>query len=148
MVYDEERDVLQTLPGAFGVSDDDAVSYRIKTDHPRSNSARVFNLGKPNVSNEAAGDPAIVQDYVDLFHVERLLSLPLWLGGRKVGVLHLANKPSPFTAYDVYRAQMLAPPRIRDGGRAGHGDAAACGAISWRPRSSSTRRSGSPAAAT
>jgi signal transduction histidine kinase len=109
MVYDEERDVLQTLPGAFGVSDDDAVSYRIKTDHPRSNSARVFNLGKPNVSNEAAGDPAIMQDYVDLFHVERLLSLPLWLGGRKVGVLHLANKPSPFTAYDVYRAQMLAP---------------------------------------
>lgn len=109
MVYDEERGVLQTLPGAFAVSDDDAASYRIKVDHPRSNSARVFTSGKPYVSNEAQGDPGIMQDYVDLFHVERLLSLPLQLGGRKVGLLHLANKPAPFTAYDVYRAQMLAP---------------------------------------
>ncbi len=109
MVYDEEREVLQTLPGAFGVSDDAAVSYRIKTDHPHSNSARVFMSGGPSVSNEAEGDPGIMQDYRNLFHVERLLSLPLWLGGTKLGVLHLANKPTPFTAYDIYRAQMFAP---------------------------------------
>jgi len=109
MVYDDERGALQTLPGAFGVSDDAAFSYRIQTDNPDSNCARVFRSGEPMVSNHAQGDPGIMQDYVDLFQVKRLLSIPLVLGGKKVGVLHLANKPAPFTEYDVYRAHMLAP---------------------------------------
>jgi signal transduction histidine kinase len=109
MVWDEERAVLRMLPGAFGVSEDDAVSCQVSTDHPTSNTARVFATGKSYMSNDARGDPAQVQDYVDLFHVERILTVPLSLGGRRIGVVHLANKPTPFTQDDLQTAEMLAP---------------------------------------
>lgn len=109
MVLDEERQILQLLPGGFGASKDATASYRVRIDNPISNSARVFTTGEPYISNGAEGDPGILQDYVDLFHVKRLLSVPLWSGEKRIGVLHLANKESPFTPRDVHCAQMLAP---------------------------------------
>lgn len=109
MVWDEERDVLRMLPGAFGVSEDDAVSCQVSTEHPTANTARVFATGKSYMSNDARGDPAQVQDYVALFHVERILTVPLSLGRRRIGVIHLANKPTPFTQDDLQTAEMLAP---------------------------------------
>jgi len=109
MVWDEERELLRMLPGAFGVSGDDAVSCQVRADHPTSNSARVFATGKSYMSNDARGDPAILQDYVDLFHVERILTIPLSLGRRRIGVLHLANKPTPFTQEDLQKAERIAP---------------------------------------
>lgn len=109
MVWDEERELLRMLPGAFGVSEDDAVSCQVRADHPTSNSARVFATGKSYMSNDARGDPAILQDYVDLFQVERILTIPLSLGRRRIGVLHLANKPEPFTQDDLQKAERLAP---------------------------------------
>lgn len=108
MVLDEERGVLQLLPGGFGASLDATASYRVPTDNPISNSARVFMTGEPYLSNGAEGDPGIMQDYVDLFHVERLLSVPLPRDSRRIGVLHLANKPTPFGPLDVHRAEALA----------------------------------------
>jgi signal transduction histidine kinase len=109
MVLDEERQILQLLPGGFGADSDATASYRVRVDNPVSNSARVFSTGEPYLSNGAEGDPGIMQDYVDLFHVKRLLSVPLSLAGKRIGVLHLANKEAPFTPNDVHRAQMLAP---------------------------------------
>jgi signal transduction histidine kinase len=110
MVFDEERNVLQMLPGAFGIDDDDAaVSARVHIDHPVSNAARVFRTGEPYISNAARGDPGILQDYVDVLRLERLLTIPLKLGSRNLGILHFANKPTPFTLQDVHRSQLLAP---------------------------------------
>jgi signal transduction histidine kinase len=74
-----------------------------------SNAARVFTTGHPYLSNDATADPGIIQDYVDAFHIQRLLSLPLKLSERAIGVLHLANKPTEFTIQDVRRAEVLAP---------------------------------------
>jgi signal transduction histidine kinase len=108
-VLDEERQILHLLPGGFGASKDATASYRVPIDSPISNTARVFSTGEPYLSNDAEGDPGIMQDYVDLFGVKRLLSVPLSLGEKRVGVLHLANKETPFTPSDVYRAEMLAP---------------------------------------
>lgn len=109
MVLDAEREMLHLLPGGFGADTDATASYRVSTANPLSNSARVFVTGEPYVANNAEGDPGIMQDYVGLFHVKRLLSIPLTAGEKGVGVLHLANKRSPFTAFDVHRAQALAP---------------------------------------
>jgi signal transduction histidine kinase len=108
MVWDERRGVLQMMPGSFDADDAATASCRLSTSDRRSNSARVFATGTPYMSNHASGDPAILQDYVDLFHVERLISLPLQMGGSPIGVLHLANKPSPFTAEDLDKAEALA----------------------------------------
>lgn len=110
MVFDEERNVLQMLSGAFGVDDDDAaVSARVHIDHPVSNAARVFRTGEPYISNAARGDPGILQGYVDILRLERLLTIPLKLGSRNIGILHFANKPTQFTLEDVHRSQLLAP---------------------------------------
>lgn len=109
MVLDEERELLMMMPGAFGVSEKVVASCQVSLHDPRSNSARVFATGKPYMSNHATGDPAILQEWVDLLHVNRLLSLPLTLGGKRIGVVHLANKPSRFTPSDLERARMVAP---------------------------------------
>jgi signal transduction histidine kinase len=110
MVFDQERNVLQMLPGAFGIDDDNAaVSARVHIDHPVSNAARVFRTGEPYISNAARGDPGILQDYVDVLRLERLLTIPLKLGRRNLGILHFANKATPFTLQDVHRSQLLAP---------------------------------------
>jgi signal transduction histidine kinase len=109
MTWDEEHNVLRMLPGAFAVSEDDAVSCQVSTGHPTSNSARVFATGKSYMSNDVPRDPAHVQDYVDLFHLKRILTIPLSLGTRRIGVLHLANKPTSFTQSDLQTAEMLAP---------------------------------------
>lgn len=109
MIFDPDRELLQMMPGAFGVNEDVVASCQISVQDPRSNSARVINTGRPYMSNHAMNDPAILQEWVDLLRVDRLMSLPLTLASRRIGVLHLANKPSPFTPSDLERASLLAP---------------------------------------
>jgi signal transduction histidine kinase len=65
--------------------------------------------GRPYMSNHAAGDPGILQGYVEVLHVNRLMSVPLLMAGKPIGVLHLANKPTPFTSDDLAKAEALAP---------------------------------------
>lgn len=105
MVADPQRNVLQMVPGAFGVDDALAASLRMSIYDPRSNSARVFATGQPYLSNLSKCDPGIREDSASLFAVERLLSIPL----RRIGVLHIANKPEDFTLDDVQRGLALAP---------------------------------------
>lgn len=109
MVWDKQRDVLQMVPGSFGAADETVASYQISVFDRYSNAARVFSTGRPYVSNKAASDPGILQDYVHAFGIKQLLSLQLAMAGRPVGVLHLANKASGFTIYDIQRAEELGP---------------------------------------
>jgi len=108
MIYDEGREVLQMAPGSFGADEATTASYQISVFDVHSNAARVFATGQPYLSNHAAGDPGIRPDYVRAFGIERLLSVPLELAQRSIGVLHLANKPTDFTLDDLVRAQELA----------------------------------------
>ena len=109
MIYDEDRAVLQMLPGSFGATRDQAASYLVSTDNSFSNAARVFTTGQAYVSNDARGDPGILEDYKKLFGIERILSVALHVAGKPVGVLHVANKPTDFTGEDLDRAHMIAP---------------------------------------
>jgi signal transduction histidine kinase len=109
MVHDEDRAVLQMLPGSFGATRDQAASYQVSTDNAFSNAARVFTTGQAYVSNDARSDPGILADYKELFGIQRILSVALRVAGKPVGVLHVANKPTEFTAEDLDRAHMIAP---------------------------------------
>ncbi len=109
MVWDEQREVLQMIAGSFGAAEELTASYQISASNSLSNAARVFTTGHPYLSNDARSDAGILQDYVDAFRIERLLSLPLKLSERTIGVLHLANKSTEFTVLDVSRAEALAP---------------------------------------
>jgi signal transduction histidine kinase len=109
MVWDDRRRVLQMVPGSFGADDATAASYQIDPGDPHSNAARVFATGRPYLSNNAAGDPGILQGYVRVFGIKRLISLRLAAGGRPTGVLHLANKATDFRIADLRRIEQLLP---------------------------------------
>jgi signal transduction histidine kinase len=105
MVADRQRNVLQMISGAFGAPDDASASHRVSFFDARSNSSRVLMTGRPYISNASEGDSGIRQEYVDVFHIERLMTVPL----RQSGVLHIANSSRDFDLDDLQRAAALAP---------------------------------------
>lgn len=109
MLWDQQHDVLQMVPGSFGADERTVASYQIVAPNTRSNAARVFATGDPYISNRALGDPAIIQDYVRAFDIERLLSMLLDVRGRRIGILHLINREGEFTVDDIWRLQPLIP---------------------------------------
>lgn len=109
MVWDDRRRLLRLLPGSFGADEATVAGSVISIEDFRSNSARVFSTGRGFVSNDTGRDRSLFQDQVDVFALRRVLSVPLMLAGRSVGVLHLADKPEDFTAEDLDRAEALAP---------------------------------------
>ncbi|MBS1893896.1 MAG: GAF domain-containing protein [Actinobacteria bacterium] len=109
MVWDEEREVLQMVGGSFAVSREVALSCQIKVLDPTSNWARVFTTGRGDFSNAATKDPGISQEYVRAFGIEKLMTTPLHLAGRPIGVLHVANPSRDFTVADVETAASLTP---------------------------------------
>lgn len=118
MLSDSTWGILQLVPGSFGADERTAASYRIRVTNSRSNAARVFATGDPYFSNHAAGDPAILQDYTEAFGIQRVLSVALVAGGRRLGVLHHANKASNYTAADPGRLERLTPHIARAVGEA------------------------------
>lgn len=105
MIAERHRSVLQMMPGAFGADDPTVASHRVSFFDPRSNSARVYATGLPYLSNVSSGDASIRQEYVDVFHLSRVLTVPLGT----VGVLHIADGESDFDLSDLERAGALAP---------------------------------------
>lgn len=114
MVWDEPREVLQMVGGSFAACSEDALSCQVNVLDPVSNSARVFTTGQGYFCNEAREDPGIMQEYVRAFGIEKLLTTPLILAGRAIGVLHIANPATDFTVADLEQAASLTP-RIAGG---------------------------------
>lgn len=109
-IWDPDHGILRALPEAFGATD--GVLSASVTGPPTnmfSVGARVFATGRPYMSNHASGDPGILQPYVEIFHIRRILSVPLNNGSRRIGVLHLVNKPSDFTTDDIAAAESVTP---------------------------------------
>ena len=109
MVWDERREVLQMVGGSFGASEEVALSCQVNVLDPTSNSARVFTTGRAYFTNDARSDPGIMQEYVTAFGIEKLLSTPLTLAGRPIGVLHIANPAGDFGVDDLEEAEALTP---------------------------------------
>ena len=109
-IWDEERSILRALPGAFGAKDGALVaSVTGPATNMLSTGTRVFTTGQPYLSNHASGDPGILQDYVEKFRIRRILSVPLDSGHRRIGVLHLVNKPVDFTGDDIAAIESVTP---------------------------------------
>jgi signal transduction histidine kinase len=108
-VWDAERGVLKALSGAFGLTGSQ-VSTLVNDgrDLAHNSTARVFATCRPYITNQTAGDPRILQHYTQALGLHRMLSVPLLLGERCIGVLHLANKPTDFTADDLSLIEGLA----------------------------------------
>lgn len=109
-VWEPELGVLVALPGAFGATDSMlAGSVTGPPTNMLSASVRVFVTGQPYLSNQTSGDPGVLQSYVELFDIHRMLSVALDCGGRRIGVLHLVNKADEFTTADIIAVETIAP---------------------------------------
>ncbi|WP_165438387.1 GAF domain-containing protein [Pseudonocardia sediminis] len=109
-LWDPDRQVLRALPGAFGVGDGAlAASVTGPVTNLLSTGSRVFATGQPYLSNDAVRDPGVLQPYAEVFRIHRILSVPLTLPRRRIGVLHLVNKTDDFTVADIACVEEVAP---------------------------------------
>jgi signal transduction histidine kinase len=109
MVWDKALDVLQTLPGFFRTSPETAASYQVDLRVCESNSARVFASGASYLSNDPQNDAGLLQEWVAFFRPARIVSIPLRVADRRMGVLHVSDKTTPFTVADLQVLEGLAP---------------------------------------
>ncbi len=106
LLWDEERSLLCPVPGAFG-SDHESLPAAHAAHDWGSSAARVFATGQPYLTNRATADPGVLQDFAEAFGFIRLMTLPITVGERRVGVLQVANKATDFTLDDLAAAMAL-----------------------------------------
>lgn len=122
LMWDEDEELLRPVPGSFGTDAENLPPAHDPHDW-NSSAARVFASGQPYLTNCAAQDVGLLEDHVRAFGFVRLVTVPLDIGGRRVGILQLANKRTDFTLADVRVACRLAShvavgasvARMRDG---------------------------------
>jgi signal transduction histidine kinase len=100
-VWDDDKEILQMVPGSFG-TDLEVISLGRTTPQDwRCSVARVFATGRPYLTNSAQSDPGVLEELAKRIGLSRLLVMPLHADGNAVGVLELADKAGPFSADDV-----------------------------------------------
>ncbi len=72
--------------------------------------ATVFDKGRSYYSNDVAGDPYILKDFVRLFEISKVLVIPLSTRNRIIGLIYAADKQDggDFSEQDVLSAEALA----------------------------------------
>ncbi len=110
MLYDDDRGELVLQRPAFGMDSDELIkAYRVPLSGG-GNAVTVFVSGQPYFTNDARNDPRVLRRFVDLYNATRILSVPLQIEGRSMGVFHAINKRSgDFLPEDVELALLLAP---------------------------------------
>jgi GAF domain-containing protein len=110
MLYEGSTQELVLQKPAFGLQNDELISlYRVPLSGG-GNAASVFVTGQPYVTNKAKTDPKLLQPFADIYNAETVLTVPLRIEGRSIGVYHAINKRSgDFTPDDVGLLSLLAP---------------------------------------
>lgn len=91
LLLDEGSGELVVQPGAYGVSDDEGVRYRVPLSNRNSSSVRVFRSGKPFVTGDAQADPQTVARYAKMWNCHSLIVVPLTVEGRRIGVMFVGK---------------------------------------------------------
>jgi GAF domain-containing protein len=110
MLFDEDSGELQLQRPAFGLDTDDLINaYRVPL-AAGGNAVAVFLTGQPFITNDAPSDPRVLQRFVELYRAQRILSVPLQVEGKSIGVFHAINKRSgDFSVEDLELLQLIAP---------------------------------------
>lgn len=100
---------LQALPGSFGASAELVASSQVSRTEITTAAAAVFRTGRTMLANDPRTDIPRFVEWVEGFGISRLMTLPMIVGGRPLGVVHVANKPVGFTEADARLAERLTP---------------------------------------
>ncbi|MGO9957224.1 MAG: GAF domain-containing sensor histidine kinase [Solirubrobacteraceae bacterium] len=107
-MWSDDDEALRAVPGTLG--SDPAVELPCHGACDWASSVtRVFVSGDPYLANRPFDDPGVRSDYVREFAMRRVLTVPIAVSGRRVGVLQVINKATDFTQQDLHVAEAIAP---------------------------------------
>ncbi|MFE5699105.1 GAF domain-containing sensor histidine kinase [Rhodococcus koreensis] len=104
-----DRNILQVLPGSFGAPTDVVAAAVVGRTEVATSTAEVFRSGRTMLSNHPDVEIPRFPEWYECFRVERLITLPMTVGGERLGVVHVANHPTAFTWSDARLAERLTP---------------------------------------
>lgn len=109
MLYDEESGELVTQRPAFGLPDELVEAYRVPVSGG-GNAASAFVTGEAYFTNDAREDPRVIRRFAELHGISKLLTVPLRIEGRSIGVYHAIDKQhGEFGPEDVELMRPIAP---------------------------------------
>jgi sugar diacid utilization regulator len=110
MLYDEASGMLVLQKPAFGIDNEPVIAeYRVPLSGG-GNAVSVFVTGQPYISNDTPRDPRVLQRYAQLFNAVRILTVPLRVENRSIGVFHCINKRrGDYTREDMELLRLMAP---------------------------------------
>ena len=76
LLFDETRGELVVSPGAYGIPDEDRMSYSIPVSNHSSASVRTFLSRKPFITDDAQNDPDVLSRYAKLWEIHSLMIVP------------------------------------------------------------------------
>jgi serine phosphatase RsbU (regulator of sigma subunit) len=91
---------------------DDALTqaYRLRLTDTDSNAVRVFLSGRAYMTNDFRRDPNISQRFMRMSVAQRVMTVPLQVEGRSIGVFHIQDKRSgDYTPEDLHLLELMAP---------------------------------------
>lgn len=107
LLYDEDTKCLKLQKPAFGSYDDRLISlYKVKAEDG-GNAIRVFQSKEPYLSNNVQEDPRFIQSLVKLFPAKCVVSVPVVIDDRCIGVFHVIDKPGGFNEDDVMILKLI-----------------------------------------
>ncbi|HKN39140.1 MAG TPA: helix-turn-helix domain-containing protein [Acidimicrobiia bacterium] len=110
LVYDPARDELVLQQPAFGIDDPKLIAEYHVPLSAGGNAVRVFLSQRAYLSNDAEHDPRMIHRFVEMFRARSILSIPLIVEDRPIGVFHAINKRSgDFDQADLDLLMLVAP---------------------------------------
>ncbi|MGB8506852.1 MAG: GAF domain-containing protein, partial [Pyrinomonadaceae bacterium] len=99
LLHEEREHLIYAQLPAYGVSDDHVRLLRSNLDE-RNIASWVFATGEPYLTNDIAADPLISQTAAQMIGVQAILTVPLQVGDRTLGVMEVMNKDGGFVEDD------------------------------------------------
>jgi hypothetical protein len=110
LLYDPDRDELVLQQPAFGIDDPKTISEYHVPLSAGGNAVRVFLSQRAYMTNDTAHDSRLIQRFVEMFRARSILSIPLVVEDRPIGVFHAINKRSgDFDQSDLDILMLVAP---------------------------------------
>ncbi|HMC04909.1 MAG TPA: helix-turn-helix domain-containing protein [Actinomycetota bacterium] len=110
LVYDPARDELVLQQPAFGINDPQLIAEYHVPLSAGGNAVRVFLSQRAYLCNDAEHDPRMIHRFVEMFGARNILSIPLIVEDRPIGVFHAINRRGGgFDQADLDLLTLVAP---------------------------------------
>src|SRR5437763_616468 len=110
LVYDPARDELVLQQPAFGINDPQLIAEYHVPLSAGGNAVRVFLSQRAYLCNDAEHDPRMIHRFVEMIGARNILSIPLIVEDRPIGVFHAINRRGGgFDQADLDLLTLVAP---------------------------------------